>query len=51
MVVGHRLAPVRHRKTGIDLLRLAEQIGGRRVLEVVQLREAGEEGRLRGGGA
>jgi len=48
MVLGHRLAPVRHREGGIDALRLAEEIGRGVVFEVVELGEPGEKRRLRG---
>ena len=51
MGVRHRLAPVRHGEARIGLLRLAEELGRRPVLEVVELREAGEEILLRRGGA
>jgi hypothetical protein len=47
MRVRHRLAPIRHRERGIDLLRLAERFRGRRILEVVQQRQASQERRLR----
>ena len=47
MVVAHRLAPVRHRERGIDLLRALERHRGFVELEAVQALHAFEERRLR----
>src|SRR5438105_3513891 len=51
MRVGHRLAPIRHREIGIDLLRLAEALRRCGVFEVVQQRQTAEKCRLRSCGA
>src|SRR5207237_5439047 len=51
MRVRHRLAPIRHREIGIDLLRLAEAICRCGVFEIVQQSETAEERRLRSRGA
>ena len=48
MVVGHRLAPIGHDKSGIGCLRLAEGGGSGAIFEIVKEGEAAEEGRLGG---
>ena len=51
MIVGQRLAPVRHGERRVQPLRLPKGVGRVIVLEAVQEREPAEECRLRLGGA
>src|SRR4029077_4407374 len=45
LIVRERLAPVRHREAGIDLLRLPEGFDGVVVLEAVQQEDSAQEER------
>jgi hypothetical protein len=51
VVVGHRLAPVRHREIGVRLLGLLERLLRFVVLEAVHQQDALDEGGLGGSGA
>ncbi len=50
MVVAHRLAPVRQRKTRIRLLRFSERLGRLVELKIVERLDANQKRILRGAG-